>query len=72
MERSGTLAATAQSFRQHLRCSSESPSRQTANSARNASRRLSMAARTLLDIFLAAVILCAGVFVGAALLGIIH
>ena len=40
-------------------------------SPRNANRRPTMAAKTVLDTLMAALILCAGAFVGAALLGII-
>ena len=40
-------------------------------SPRNANRRPTMAANTVLDTLMAVLILCAGAFVGAALLGII-
>ena len=40
-------------------------------SPRKANRRTTMAANTVLDTLMAVLILCAGAFVGAALLGII-
>jgi len=41
-------------------------------SPRNANRRPTMAANTVLDFLIAVLILCAGAFVGAALLGMIR
>jgi len=45
--------------------------RRVMSSPRNANRRPIMAANTVLDSLMAVLILCAGAFVGAALLGII-